>query len=150
MRASIVLPKRESRRPDGYMAEFANGRPHRGASLRRRSRYTCDDIAVRLCCRRDRLVDQVPIELAAARGLTHDEWELAVDEAIDYLVTEYDVPIWADDELDRAFWKATGIRIKRIRAGRHATVRGNWTRVDMATADLAASERDPEAEAIRR
>jgi hypothetical protein len=105
---------------------------------------------VRLGYRRDRLVDQMPIELAAARGLTYDERELAVDLAIDYLVTEYDVPIWADDELERAFWKAAGIRIKRIRGGRFATVRGNWKRVDMETADVASSDGDPEMEAIRR
>jgi hypothetical protein len=131
------------------MAEFANGRARRGPVLRRRARYTGDDIALRLGYRRDRLVDQVPIELAAARGLTYDDWALAVDQAIDYLVTEYDVPIWADDELERAFWKAAGIRIKRLRGGRFATVRGNWTRVDMATADIASSDGDPEAEAIR-
>lgn len=35
------------------------------------------------------------MELACARGLTRDQWELAVDEAIEYLVPHYDVPIYS-------------------------------------------------------
>jgi hypothetical protein len=98
---------------------------------------------------RERLVDQVPAELAAARGLTRDQWELAVDDAIDYLVTQYDVPIYTEDEAQRAFWRCTSHRVKRLRAGRGATVRGNWTRVTLDADTLASPESDPEVAAIR-
>ena len=99
---------------------------------------------------RDRLVDQVPVELAAARGMSREQWELAVDDAIGYLATEYDVPIRSDEELERAFWWSTSLRVKRLRDGRAATVRGHWTRIDIDKVEIAGTDAEPEREVIER
>jgi hypothetical protein len=150
MRAGIFLPDRVARRPDGHMAEYGKGRPRRGPGIRRRARFSAADIAAALIPCRDRLVDQVPLELACARGLTRDQWEIAVDEAIDYLVTEYDVPIFSAAEAQRAFWRSTGYRIKRLAAGRGATVRGSWKRVRLNADEVAGPDSEPEAVAIHQ
>lgn len=132
------------------MAEFGSRQARRGLDEPRRSRYTPEQIADALVPRRDRLVDQVPIELAAARGLTRDQWELAVDEAIEYVATEYAKPIESPESVERLFWKATSIRVKQIRDGRHGTVRGGWRQVKLEDADLPTLDADPERVAIRR
>jgi hypothetical protein len=95
-------------------------------------------------------VAQLPLELAVARGLSADQAELVVDEAIDYLVTEYTVPFFAGDEVERAFWAAAAIRSKRVHDGRRATVRTGWTRVDIERNDVPSSESDPEAAALEQ
>ena len=56
--------------------------------------------------RRDRFVHRLPLELLVARRLSADQAELVVDEAMDYLVTQYTVPIYNPAELQRAFWAA--------------------------------------------
>src|SRR4051794_4291815 len=150
MRTSIFLPKQRARRLDGGMAEFGSRQARRGLADARRSRYTPEQIADGLMSRRDRLVDQVPLELAAARGLTRDQWEFAVDGAIDYVVTEYGPPIRDPDALQAVFWKATSLRILQLREGREATIRGGWRRVDLEKADLPSLESDPQEVVIRR
>jgi hypothetical protein len=125
------------------MAEIGQLRPRRRGGAR--GRFSPDDIASRLMPARDRLVDQVPVELAAARGMPRDQWELAVDEAIDYLALEYDVPIYSQDELERAFWWSTSLRVKRMRDGRAATVRGRFKRVDIDDVEIVAADGEPEA-----
>ncbi|MDA0161259.1 hypothetical protein OM076_13360 [Solirubrobacter ginsenosidimutans] len=132
------------------MAEFGSRQARRGLNGPRRWSYTPQQLADALIPRRDRLVDQVPIELSAARGLTRDQWEFAVDEAIDYIVTQYRKPLSDSDSLERVFWKATSYRIKRIREGREATVRGGWRRVDLEDADLPTLDADPEQVVIHR
>ena len=99
---------------------------------------------------RDRLVDQVPVELAVARGMSRDQWELAVDDAIGYLALEYDVPIRSDEELERAFWWSTSLRVKQLRDGRAATVRGRWKRVDIDDVEIAGQDAEPERVVIER
>ncbi len=148
MRAAIRLPGRTARRPDGHMAEFGNGRPRRRGSAR--TRFSSNEIAALLVPCRDRLVDQVPVELAAARGMPRDHWELAVDDAIGYLTLEYDVPIRSDAELERAFWWSTSLRVKQLRDGRAATVRGRWARVDIDDVDVASDDAEPERAVIER
>ncbi|WP_156027712.1 sigma-70 RNA polymerase sigma factor region 4 domain-containing protein [Candidatus Solirubrobacter pratensis] len=130
------------------MAEFGNGRPRRRGSAR--TRYSSNEIASLLMPCRDRLVDQVPVELAVARGMSRDHWELAVDDAIGYLTTEYDVPIRSDAELERAFWWSTSLRVKQLRDGRAATVRGRWTRVDIDSVEVAGDDAEPESVVIER
>lgn len=149
MRLATFLPDRPVRGPDGQMAEFGNGRAHRGLALHGHRAFSRAEIASALVPSRDALVEQAPIELAAARGLTRDQLETAVDDAIDYLVTQYDVPIYSTDEAHRAFWRATSHRVKRLRAGRGATVRGQWTRVALDSDHVASTDSDPEAVAIR-
>ena len=78
---------------------------------------------------------RLPLEIAAARGLTDDQRELVVDDAIDYMVTEYAKPILAQFELDRAFWAAASFRVKRAHERRGATVRGTSARVGMEVLD---------------
>jgi hypothetical protein len=130
------------------MAEIAHGRTRRRGP--RHARFSSEDIASALMPSRDRLVDQVPVELAAARGMPREQWELAVDDAIGYLATEYDVPIRSDEELERAFWWSTSLRVKRLRDGRTATVRGHWTRVDIDKVEIAGTDAEPEREVIER
>jgi hypothetical protein len=148
MRADIRLPGRSARRPDGHMAEFRHGRPRRRGSAR--IRFSPSEIASTLMPCRDRLVDQVPIELAVARGMSREQWELAVDDAIGYLATEYDVPIRSDEELERAFWWSTSLRVRQLRDGRAATVRGRWKRVDIDNVEIAGQDAEPEQVVIER
>jgi hypothetical protein len=148
MPAEIRLPERSARRPDGHMAEFGNGRPRRRGSAR--TRFSSNEIASLLMPCRDRLVDQVPVELAVARGMSREHWELAVDDAIGFLTMEYDVPIRSDAELERAFWWSTSLRVKQLRDGRAATVRGSWKRVDIDTVEVAGTDAKPESVVIER
>ena len=148
MRTQIRLPGRAARRPEVHMAGIAHGRPRRRGAAH--TRFSSEEIASTLMPSRDRLVDQVPVELAAARGMPRDQWELAVDDAIGYLATEYDVPIRSDEELERAFWWSTSLRVKQLRDGRGATVRGRWTRVDIDNVEIAGTDAEPEREVIER
>ncbi len=94
-------------------------------------------------------VDQLPRELAAARGLSRDQCELVIDEAIDYMVTEYSKPIADEHVLERAFWATAAFRVKRMHEGRGATVRAGWQRVDVADVEIASRDADPAAHVIR-
>src|SRR4051794_35047847 len=120
--AAIGWPRREVHRLGSYMA----------ASLPRRElrAWTPERVAQTLVPLRDGLVDRLPREIAAARGLTRDQRELVIDEAIDYVVTEYGKPIPDRFALDRAFWAAASYRVRRVHEGRGATVRAGWQRVD--------------------
>ena len=66
--------------------------------------------------------------VAVLRAVDQQNPELVVDEAMDYLVTQYTVPIYNAAELERAFWAAAAIRAKRMHDGRAETVRAGWTR----------------------
>lgn len=107
-------------------------------------------VAQLLVSRRDQLVERLPMELASARGLTHDQRELVVDEAIDYMVTEYPKPIVDRDGLEMAFWATASFRVKRAHEGRGATVRAGWKRLDVADLQIASHEPDPAAALVRR
>lgn len=148
MRAGSFLPGRTSRRLDRRMSDLRIARARRGFDEPRGDSYSADDIANELVPRRDHLVDQVPRELAAARGLSRDQWEIAVDEAIDYLVTEFDKPLYDSENLERLFWKVVSLRIKRVHEGRGATVRAGWRRVDVDVTELPTVDTDPERTAI--
>ena len=137
-----VWPRRRSRRLDDGMAED-HRRPGRSRA------WDAERIAEALVPRRDRLVDQLPRELAAARGLTRDQRELVIDEAIDYLVTEYAKPITDRELLERAFWATASFRVKRAHEGRGATVRAGWHRVDVDDVDIASIEGDPAAHVVQ-
>jgi DNA-directed RNA polymerase specialized sigma24 family protein len=150
MRGSILLPKRTARRLDGRMAELDHGRRRFGRDQPPLDGYSPEQIADILMPRRDRLVNQVPRELAAARGLSRDQWEVAVDEAIDFLVTEFDKPLRDPESVEAVFWKAVSNRIKRLRAGRGATVRAGWRRVGLEHADLPSLDADPAEIAVHR
>jgi hypothetical protein len=93
--------------------------------------WTAEQVALALVSRRDRLVSRLPEEIAAARSLSADQRELVIDEALDFVVTEYARPISDDEALERAFWATVSNRVKRAREGRSATVRGGWNRVDV-------------------
>ena len=69
---------------------------------------------------------------------------------MDYLVTQYTVPIYDAAELERAFWAAAAIRAKRMHDGRAETVRAGWTRVDIEEHDVASADTGPEAAAIEQ
>lgn len=112
--------------------------------------WTPERVAQALVGQRDRLVDRLPREIAGARGLTRDQCELVIDEAIDYVVTEYDKPIPDRRSLDRAFWAAASFRVRRVHEGRGATVRAGWRRVDVADVDLPGEAAQPERSAVDR
>jgi hypothetical protein len=131
---------------------MAEERPRRDVPLaaRRPEDWTAERVASLLVSRRDQLVDQLPRELAAARGLSRDQRELVVDEAIDYLVTEYSKPIVDREHLERAFWATAALRVKRVHEGRGATVRAGWQRVDLEGVEIAGREPDPAATVVAR
>src|SRR5690349_9322005 len=89
---NISWPTPRVRRLDAGMAEERARRAPAEPS-RRRGEWSAERVAGELVPRREELVEQLPRELARARGLTRDQRELVVDEAIDYLVTEYAKPI---------------------------------------------------------
>jgi hypothetical protein len=113
-------------------------------------RWTPERVADALVPMRDHLVERLPREIAAARGLTRDQRELIVDEAIDYMVTQYTKPIMDRLTLDRAFWSAASFRVRRAHEGRGATVRAGWQRVDLGNLELPATEIEPESAAVER
>jgi hypothetical protein len=137
-----------SRRLGIRMAEDAPGGLFKRIPPRAR-RWDAERIATALVSKRDRLVEQLPRELAAARGLTRDQCELVIDEAIDYMVTEYAKPIADEEVLARAFWATAAFRVKRMHEGRGATVRAGWRRVDVDDVEIAADHGDPAAQVVR-
>jgi hypothetical protein len=143
MRGIIFLPKAPSRRLEDQMADHG---PKPRAALRL---WDAERIAAVLGPRRDELVDRLPRELAAARGLSRDQHETVIDEAIDFMVTEYDKPIRDRLALDRAFWATVAFRVRRMHEGRSATVRAGWGRVDIDDVSLPAPEDDPAASLVR-
>jgi hypothetical protein len=148
MRAVIFLPKSPSRRLEDSMADSGQRSRASNDSLRTRA-WDAERIAAVLGPQRDALVEQLPIELAAARGLTRDERETVIDEAIDFMVTEYGKPILDRQALDRAFWATAAFRVKRVHEGRAATVRAGWGRVDIDAIELAAPDDDPATTLVR-
>lgn len=148
MRLAVSWPKQASRRLDGRMADE---RPRTGSRFPRRSGdWTRDEVAQALVSERDLLIARLPQELSVARGMTRDQRELVVDESIDFLVTEYVHPIHDREHLDRAFWTAAGIRVRRMHEGRGATVRGGWKRVDFDSLEIAGADVDPAAAAVHK
>jgi hypothetical protein len=142
MRASIFLPKAPSRRLDDEMAEHGQG--SRAPRVLPRARtWDAERVASVLGPRRDELVERLPRELASARGLSRDEHETVIDEAIDFMVTEYDKPIADRHTLDRAFWATAAFRVRRVHEGRSNTVRAGWGRIDIDDVDIAAPDDDP-------
>ena len=149
MRATIALPTRRSRRLGDQMADL--GQRSRIAEPPTRARqWDAERIARALVPRRDYLVNRLPRELAAARGLTRDQHELVVDEAIDFLVTEYANPIADEATLERAFWAAAALRVRRVHEGRGEIVRAGWRRVDVDEIDLPAPDGDPISNVVRQ
>lgn len=110
-----------------------------------------EEIAERLMRRRDRLIRQVPGQIKIAKRLTQDQCALVVDLATDFLVTENEDGVIADqDALERAFWKAAHLRVWHVLDGRHETVRGRFRRVDVEDiGELPAADVTPEDTAIR-
>ncbi len=145
---SIFLPTRVRRRLDGRMADE---RPASSRFVRRPGApWTSERIAQELVPIRDQLIRTLPREIAAARDLTLDQRELVIDDAIDFMVTQYAKPVTAREELDRAFWASASFRVKRAHEGRSATVRGGFRRAAIEDLDHLAGGDDPEAAVVRR
>jgi hypothetical protein len=106
-----------------------------------------DDRASALATRRDELLTRLPCKLGAAARLAHADRELVVDDAIAYTVMEHPEPLWTPDEVERVFWTACEIRVKRTLDGRHNTVRNGWQRVGEAALVDAVDGADPVAAA---
>ena len=152
MRASIVLPKRASRRPDGIWPSSRNGQAAPRSEYRGGARGTRrDDIAVTLMpaprpARR-------PGPDRARRGARPDPRRVGTRRRRGDRLPRHRVRrrrSAAEDELERAFWKATSIRVKRIRDGRAATVRGELdARRPRRRRDLVRRRPIPKAAVIR-
>ncbi|HEX8104570.1 MAG TPA: hypothetical protein VF533_18280 [Solirubrobacteraceae bacterium] len=99
--------------------------------------WDADAIARILMPRRDRLVDDLPRRNRGANGLTRDQLESVVDEAITFVATEYARPLADAEEVERAFWATAAHRIRRVHEGRGETVRAGWRRVDIADVAIA-------------
>jgi hypothetical protein len=82
-----------------------------------------DDRASALATRRDELLARLPRRLGAARALALADRELVVDDAIAYTVMEHHEPLRSPDEVERVFWTACEIRVKRTLDGRHSMIR---------------------------
>jgi hypothetical protein len=145
---NISLRERDARRLNRRMAEHIAGRARRQRSSEPTESLSAAEIASLLVPRRDRLVEQLPRELAVARGLTTDQSELVVDESIDFVVTQLDRPLQDEEAVDRAFWAAAAIRSRRMHDGRHATVRAGWRRVGLDGHDVPTLDSEPEAAAL--
>ena len=130
------------------MADLGQRSPNAGRSPRAQQ-WDAERIARALVPRRDHLVNRLPRELGAARGLTRDQPELVVDEAIDYMVTEYSKPITDEVTLERAFWAAASFRVRRVHERRGETVRAGWRRVGLDEIDLPAPDADPMSTIVR-
>lgn len=149
MAVNTFWPVRRSRRLDEGMAD-ERARAFAIQLTSRPTGWNPERLAAVLVSQRDQLVQQLPQELAIARGLSRDQLELVVDESIDYLVTEYGKPIVDWEHVQRAFFAAASIRVRRMRDGRGATVRAGWQRVDVEGLEIAASEPDPASVAVER
>jgi hypothetical protein len=112
--------------------------------------WTPERVANALVPLRDRLVDRLQGEIAAARGLTRDQCEFVIDEAIDFMVTEYDKPIPDRFSLDRVFWKAASLRVRRVHEQRGATIRAGWQRVELGALELPGDALDPDSATVQR
>jgi len=132
------------------MADHATGRRGGTPVQAHGSRWSARLIAEMLVPRRDWYVERLPRELPSARSLTTDQRELVVDEAIDYLVTEYPQPIEDRDGLERVFWATAAFRVRRMHEGRGATVRAGWRRVELDGIELPGHEADPQTAALAR
>ena len=105
--------------------------------------HHADARAELLGTRRDELVSRLPRRVAAASALGHADRELVVDDAITYVVLQYDQALEEPADVERVFWAACEIRVKRFLDGRHNTVRAGWQRVgDDALAGAVDSD-DP-------
>jgi hypothetical protein len=150
MRTKRRLPDRQAWRLRPTMAQHAARRHRPSGPPAGARRWSSQQIADALVPRRDRFVTEINRELPMARGLTVDQCELVVDEAIDYLVTEYRRPIEDLAALERAFWAASAFRIRRMHEGRGATVRAGFQRVALDHLELEGPAIDPEAAALQR
>src|SRR4051812_43971825 len=102
MRTTRVWPSSGSRWLVGQMAAHADRAPKPDPS----GALTRGEIAESLLSRRDALLRQLPRQIKLARVLNADDRDWAIDDAIDYLVTENEGGVIADyDALERAFWK---------------------------------------------
>jgi hypothetical protein len=109
-----------------------------------------ETIASLLGHRRDRLVRDVPRKVAAARGLTRDQHESIVDEAISFVVMSFSKPLPTTDDLERVIWKAIRIRVAQTSDGRHEVVRSGWERVELESIESVADDAPtPEDAAVR-
>src|SRR5690242_18486279 len=135
MRAATRWPIRRTRRLGLHMAAHPSFPP--GPA------WSQQQIAEALIPFRDELVDRLPSEIAASRGLTRDQHELIIDEAIDYCVTQYPRPITTQLTLDMAFWAAASYRVSRAHEQRGATVRAGWKRVNIDDVEIPSDEPGP-------
>jgi hypothetical protein len=93
--------------------------------------------------RRDEFLSRLPRRIRGAASLAHADQELVVDDAISYIVLQFAEPLEQAADVERVFWAACELRVKRFLDGRHNTVRAGWQRVgDEALLDAAADD-DP-------
>lgn len=109
-----------------------------------------DRRAESLVPQRASLVRRLPYVVPAAHALTADDRELVVDDALAYVVLEYQSPIASAREAEEVFWTAARIRAARVLEGRNATVRGGFGRTSEAALGRIAAEGDDPAELAER
>jgi hypothetical protein len=103
-----------------------------------------DARAQALATRRDELLMRLPYKLRGAARLAYADQELVIDDAIAYTVLEHPEPLDTPAQLERVFWTACEIYVKRTLEGRNNTVRGRYARVsDDALTDTPDPAEDP-------
>ena len=102
-----------------------------------------EDRANVLATRRAELLARLPRKVKGAARLGHADRELVVDDAITYAVLQHARPIADARELERLFWVACDISVKRMLDGRHNTVRNGWKRVGDDELTGVANGNDP-------
>jgi hypothetical protein len=144
----ISLPTRARQRLSLQMA--AQGSPLIRSSKLPLRPWSSERVAEELVPIRDHLLVRLTGEIAAARDLSRDQRELVIDDAIDFLVTQYAKLLTSHEELDRAFWAAASFRVKRMHEGRGATVRAGFERVGIEELEEIEGGDNPEAVAVER
>lgn len=96
------------------------------------------------------LLRRLPLVATAARGLSDDERELVVDEALTYVVMEYSQEIGSAEEAEEVFWTAARLRVARTIEGRGALVRGRFRRASEEELDRVATSSDDPAQLVER
>jgi DNA-directed RNA polymerase specialized sigma24 family protein len=102
-----------------------------------------------LASRRDQLVAEAA-RMPGASRLAHHDCELAVDQAITYVVMDCRETLPSRRDVERVFWAALKFRISDAARGRTGTIRNGWKRADETALEHTASHGESPADALER
>jgi hypothetical protein len=112
--------------------------------------WSPDRRAEALLPQRADLLRRLPLVAPSAVQLSEDERELVVDEALGYVVLEYEAAIGSATEAEEVFWTAARLRVARTLEGRNALVRGRFSRASEEELDRVPDSSDDPAALVER